>query len=89
MVDENAATHRLRFEWGNAASFASFTESPGRSGEFAVTLTHDWHEPSASEFKIIVAQGSLGGDLEFLGANIVRDGDPRPPENADLCLHSR
>lgn len=76
IVDQDAAVHRLRFEWGHMGSFASFTQSPGRAGEFALTITHDWQEPAAAEFKIIVAQGSLGGELEFIGAEIVREGDP-------------
>lgn len=80
IVNQDAAAHRLRFEWGYTGSFASFTQSPGRAGEFALTIAHDWREPAAAEFKIIVAQGSLGGELEFLGAEIVREGDPTPIE---------
>lgn len=83
IVDKDAAAHRFRFEWGHAGSSASFTQSPGRAGEFAVTLAHDWHEPALAEFKIIVAQGSLGGELEFLGADLERLGGPTAADNAD------
>jgi|LADL02.1.fsa_nt_gi hypothetical protein len=76
IVDKDAALHRLRFEWGHTSSTTSFTQSPERPGEFAVRLTHEWHEPATAEFKIIVAQGSLGGELEFQGADLVREGDP-------------
>jgi len=82
IVNEDAAAHRLRFEWGYLGSFASFTQSPGRAGEFALTIAHDWREPAAAEFKIIVSQGSLGGELEFLEAEIVREGDSAPTETA-------
>lgn len=82
IVNQDAAAHRLRFEWGHIGSFASFTQAPGRAGEFTLTITHDWQEPATAEFKIIVAQGSLGGELEFLGAEIVRVGHSAPIETA-------
>ena len=75
-VDQDAAAHRLRFEWGYASSFTTFTQVPGRAGEFILTIIHDWQEPAAAEFRIVVAQGSLGGELTFMGAEIVRVGDP-------------
>ncbi|CAL1693015.1 hypothetical protein MMB232_03198 [Brevundimonas subvibrioides] len=82
-LNDDAADHRLNFEWGQAGSYSGFVQMPGRGGEFAVTLTHDWMQPGWGEFRIVVQQGSLGGEVEMIDAQVTRVGDAFPDRSLE------
>jgi len=75
-VDEDAATHRYRFEWGTPREngYVSVLCRPGTSGIFELALDYDWTEVAPAEFRIILTQGSLGGEFSFLGMVVERTG---------------
>ena len=69
-VDASACRHRLRFEWGPLAQFASFETSPGKPGHFAAQITHDFDEAALSELRLILPESSLAGFLTLEGVEI-------------------
>ncbi|VXC02175.1 conserved hypothetical protein [Brevundimonas sp. G8] len=77
-VDASACRHRLRFEWGPLAQFASFEASPGKSGHFIAQITHIFEEAALCELRVILPESSLAGALTLEGVDIEMMGETAP-----------
>jgi len=73
-VDSRAARHRYRFEWGGLEAFTSFETSPRQPGLYTIDMRHEWQRVAFAELRVVLLEGSLGGDLTFLGVEVTRVG---------------
>ena len=74
-VDEDAARHRLAFEWGPTDDLITFFAAPDRPGVYSITLKHRWMSPVPIEFRVRLLEGCMQGTFEFMGVRITRLGD--------------
>jgi hypothetical protein len=66
-VDDFAAGHELRFDWGLAGDFISQTESPRTGGVYEVEMTHNVTEVGPWQFRVLLMEGAFEGRMTFLG----------------------
>lgn len=62
-VDADAGAHAYRVEWGELSSFSQHSFRPNRAGRYSLTIDYRFEVASATELRIVLAQGSLGGRL--------------------------
>lgn len=62
-VDADGGAHAYRVEWGELSSFSQHAFRPNQAGRYSLTIDHRFETASATELRIVLAQGSLGGRL--------------------------
>lgn len=75
-IDEAAAKKRFRFDWGTQTDCRSETYALGEAGAYAVTIDYGFTQPVCSEFRVILMEGALDGQINFLGATVEMVGPP-------------
>lgn len=71
-VDDDAAGHELRFDWGIGADFISQSEVPSSGGIYEVEMQHHVAEVGAWQFRILLMEGAFEGRLTFQGGHVTR-----------------
>lgn len=66
-IDQDGATHELRFDWGLDTDFVSKSVTPGHSGIYEIEIEHTVAELGLWQFRILVMQGVFEGHMTFLG----------------------
>ncbi len=71
-VDEDAARHHFRMEWGDMMSYTVTPFAPHGPGRYSLSVTYDWRYPTFSELQVAISESSLGGDFFFEGVRVER-----------------
>lgn len=74
-VDADGGAHTYRVEWGGLSSFSQHAIRPNRPGRYCLTIDHRFEAASPSELRIVLAQGSLGGNLVIENVSLERVSD--------------
>jgi hypothetical protein len=76
-LDEAAAPHRFRLDWGTQSEWTSHEIIGSRPGVYEIELEHLWTAAVPAEFRILLMEGAFAGTLTFMGgeATLVRAAD--------------
>jgi hypothetical protein len=66
-IDDDAAGHEMRFDWGPGSDFISQSETPNAGGVYEVEVDHTVDEVGAWQFRILLMEGAFEGRLTFQG----------------------
>jgi len=71
-VDQTAAGHQYRIDWGTRAACVSEHVTPGRAGMYEIQLEWLFEEADAAEIRLILTEGSFMGTVIFQGITVQR-----------------
>lgn len=71
-IDESAAGHELRFDWGPGGDFVSQSAVPAAGGIYEIELEHTVSEVGSWQFRILLMEGAFEGQMTFQGGTVTR-----------------
>ena len=71
-VDQEAAKHQYRLDWGTRTATISEYVTPGKAGLYELSLDFDWTDVDVAEIRLILLEGSFTGALLFQGITVSR-----------------
>lgn len=71
-VDDDAAGHEFRFDWGLGSDFVSQSATPAGGGIYEIELEHAVSELGPWQFRILLMEGAFEGHMTFQGGHITR-----------------
>lgn len=71
-VDQDAAKHQYRLDWGTRTATVSEYVTPANAGLYELTLDFDWTDVDVAEIRLILMEGSFTGALLFQGVTVTR-----------------
>ena len=84
-VDQDAAKHQLRLDWGTRTETVSEYVTPGKAGIYELNLEFDWTYVEVSEVRLILTEGSFMGTLFFYGVTITKISSETATESLDAA----
>ena len=75
-VDQDAAKHQYRLDWGTRTATVSEYVTPTSPGIYELMLDFDWTEVDVAEVRLILMEGSFTGALLFQGITVARINEP-------------
>jgi hypothetical protein len=71
-VDDDAAGHPYRFEWGTGDVFERVDFTPETAGVFAVEVSRDWDRPAPAEARVILMRSAFAGTFRLIEMTVTR-----------------
>jgi hypothetical protein len=78
-IDDDAAGHELRFDWGPGSDFVSQAAVLAAGGVYEIEVEHAVSDVGSWQFRILLMEGAFEGRMTFQGGTVTRLQDDETP----------